>query len=451
MRLDKIIARSRLVELKSSDLKGALEELLAVSVAKFPDLKPEILLRNLLQREGTMTTYLGNGVSLPHVRVKMSRPYVLAVGRSKVGIRHDGGASDERIHFILMLIAGEKARSYLPVLASLARLFKEPEFIDSLLIAPDLDDLYLKLTAGLGGIAGRPVQAQQNRVNRLMLREAERVAKGAGCGALMVFGDTFVGGIEVGMIQPKLKTILVTRNPIEVGDDHSSFAETIQVRSFSKARLAQLRSAMLVGLTHGIISFNDRVCCIGGITGSNQFDTLVVVDVEREFQTLLTGHAELLPADVRPEVLERVIAVATELAVEGREGRPVGCLFVVGDTARVEKLVKPLVLNPFYGYKEEDRNILNPFMDETIKEFSLLDGAFIIRGDGVVLSAGSLLQATDSEHTLPSGLGSRHAAAAAITVASDCISIVVSSSTGQVNLFRRGVMLPLTERKIAPA
>ncbi|MCZ2155059.1 MAG: PTS sugar transporter subunit IIA, partial [Bryobacterales bacterium] len=221
MRLDKIIARSRLVELKSSDLKGALQELLDVSVAKFPDLKPEVLLRSLLQREGTMTTYLGNGVSLPHARVKMSRPYVLAVGRSKAGIRHDGGASDERIHFILMLIAGERARSYLPVLASLARLFKEPEFIDSLLIAPDLDDLYTKLIAGLGGIAGRPIQAQQNRVNRLMLREAERVARGAGCGALMVFGDTFVGGIEAGMIQPKLKTILVTRNPIEAGEDHS--------------------------------------------------------------------------------------------------------------------------------------------------------------------------------------------------------------------------------------
>ena len=450
MRLDKIIARSRLVELTSTDLKGALEELLAVSVSKFPDLKPEVLLRSLMHREGTMTTYLGNGVSLPHVRVKMSRPYVLAVGRSKVGIRHDGGASDERIHFILMLIAGENARSYLQVLASLARLLKEPEFIDSLLLAPDLDDLYAKLIAGLGGITARPVQAQQNRVNRLMLREAERVAKGASCGALMVFGDTFVGGIEAGMLQPKLKTILITRNLIEAGDDHHEFTETIQVRSFSKARLAQLRSAMLVGLTRGIISFNDRVCCIGGITGSNQFDTLVGGDVERGVQTPLTGHAELLPPDVKPEVLERIIAVATELAVEGREGRPVGCLFVLGDNTRVEKLIKPLVLNPFYGYKEEDRNILNPFMDETIKEFSSIDGAFIIRGDGVVLSAGSLLQATDSDHALPSGLGSRHAAAAAISVATDCISIVVSSSTGQVNLFRRGVMLPLTERRIAP-
>jgi DNA integrity scanning protein DisA with diadenylate cyclase activity/mannitol/fructose-specific phosphotransferase system IIA component (Ntr-type) len=448
VRLDRIIARSRLVELKSTDLKGALEELLAVSVEKFPDLRPEALLRSLLQRESTMTTYLGRGVSLPHVRVRMSRPYVVAIGRSRVGIRHDGVAGDERVHFIVMLLAGEKAGSYLQVLASLARLLKEPEFIDGLLLAADLDVLYDRLLAGFGGIAGRPLQAQQNRINRLMLREAERVTKGAGCRALMVFGDTFVGGIEARSLQTKLKTILVTRNVIDAGDDQNEFAETVQVRSFSNRRLAQLRSAVLVALTRGVISFNDRICCIGGITGSNQFDTVVVVDVEREFQTLLTGHADLLPPDVKPEVLERVIGVATELSVEGREGRPVGCLFVVGDTPRVERLIKPLVLNPFFGYKEEDRNILNPFMDETVKEFSSIDGAFIIRGDGVLLSAGSLVQATDVEHTLPSGLGSRHAAAAAISVATDCISIVVSSSSGQVTLFRRGEMLSLTDRAL---
>ena len=113
----------------------------------------------------------------------------------------------------------------------------------------------------------------------------------------------------------------------------------------------------------------------------------------------------------------------------------------------MEKLIKPLVLNPFYGYKEEDRNILNPFMDETVKEFSSIDGAFIIRGDGVVQSAGSLIQAIDTDHILPSGLGSRHAAASAISLAAQCIAIVVSSSTSQVMLFRRGVMLPLTEKR----
>ena len=445
MRLEKIIARSRIIDLHSTDLEGALEELLAVCVKQFPDLKPDSLLKGLLARESTMTTYLGLGVALPHVRVKMRRRYVLAIGRSRAGIKHDGALADERVRLIVMLIAGEKARDYLQVLASIARQVKEAPLVEGLIGAADLDALHEQLVGGFGGI--RPVQAQQNRINRLMMREAERVAKGAGCVALMVFGDTFVGGIEAGALQSKLKSILVTRNPVESSDGDGEFTEMIQVRSFSNQRMAQLRSAILVALTRGVIVFTDRVCCIGGMTGSNQFDTLIVVDIEREFQTLLTGQNDLLPHDVKPEVLERVIAVATELAVEGREGRPVGCLFVVGDNDRVATLTKPLVLNPFYGYKEEDRNILNPFMDETVKEFSSIDGAFVIRGDGVVESAGSLIQATDSDHALPSGLGSRHAAAAAISVAAHCISIVVSSSTGQVTLFRRGVMLPLTEKR----
>ena len=448
MRLDKVIVRSRVVDLRSQSLSGALAELLDVAIDKFPDLKREALLKGLLARESTMTTYLGMGVALPHVRVKMSRRYVLAIGRSTTGIRHDGGMQNERVHLIVMLIAGENARDYLQVLASIARQVREQELVDSLIQATDLDTFYERLVGGFGGI--RPVQAQQNRINRLMFREAERVARGAGCRALMVFGDTFIGGIESGALPSRLKTILVTRNPIEASEADAEFAETIQVRSFSNQRLAQLRSAILVALTRGVISASDRVCCIGGLMGSNQFDTLVVVDVEREFQTLLMGStADLLPEDVKPEVLERVIAVATELAVEGREGRPVGSLFVVGDTDKVLELTKPLVLNPFYGYKEEDRNILNPFMDETVKEFSSIDGAFIIRGDGVVESAGALVQAATYKFALPSGLGSRHAAAAAISVAAECIALVVSSSTGQVTLFRRGVMMPLSEKKMS--
>ena len=50
MRLDQIITRNRVVELSSLDLEGALRELLAVSVSKFPDLKPEPLLRGILAR-----------------------------------------------------------------------------------------------------------------------------------------------------------------------------------------------------------------------------------------------------------------------------------------------------------------------------------------------------------------------------------------------------------------
>ncbi len=449
MRLDKYISRARIADLGSADLEGALVELLNLTVERFPDLNKDTLLKGLLRRESTMTTYLGGGVAMPHVRLKMNRRYLLAVGRSHYGIRYDSAIESEPVHLVVMLLADEKTRDYLQLLAALAQLFKDPAFVESLLKAPDLDTLYDRLFAGFGGVAVKALPAAQTRLNRVVLKEAGRIAIGSGCTGLMVFGDVFTGRIRAPKVEGSLKTILVTRNLPEDESRPGRFDESVQVRSFSSQRLAQLRSAVLVGLTRGFITFKDRLCCIGGIAGSNQFDAIVIVDVEKEFSTLLSGHADLLPTDVKPEVLERVIAVATELAVEGREGRPVGCLFVVGDSEKVEKLTKPLVLNPFYGYKEEDRNILNPFMDETIKEFSSIDGAFVIGGDGVVQAAGALIQAADFNHSLPSGLGTRHAAAAAISVAADCIALVVSSSTGQVTLFRRGVMMPLTENKVS--
>ena len=52
------------------------------------------------------------------------------------------------------------------------------------------------------------------------------------------------------------------------------------------------------------------------------------------------------------------------------------------------QLSRQLVMNPFHGYPEEDRNILDPNLRETIREFSAIDGAFVIRDDGVVMAAG---------------------------------------------------------------
>jgi DNA integrity scanning protein DisA with diadenylate cyclase activity/mannitol/fructose-specific phosphotransferase system IIA component (Ntr-type) len=448
MRLDKFFSRSRVVELQGTTTDEALRELVKAVAGRSRDIDRDSLLRTLIDRENTMTTYLGNGVALPHARVPGLRRFVFAVGRSRAGIPYDGITEPAKAHLILLLVAGENTRDYLSVLSSVARLFRDRDFVEGLVDAPDLNAFFERLSGGIGGLSTRPAQVRQNRMNRLIFRSAEKIARGTHCSAIAVFADTLTSAPDPGLSFKSIRTILVTRNAAETGIDASKYHSVVQVRSFSKRRLAQLRSFVLVSMTRGLIQFNDRICCIGGVADSDQFDMVTVVDVQREFQTLLVDQTDFLPPDVKPEVFERVLGIAMELAVEGREGRPVGCLFVLGDTAKVEKMSKPLVLNPFYGYKEEDRNILNPFMDETVKEFSSLDGAFIIRGDGVLVSSGSLIYAPDYLHSLPSGLGSRHAAAAAVSLGSQCISIVVSSSTGQVTVFRRGVLLPILEKGI---
>ena len=153
------------------------------------------------------------------------------------------------------------------------------------------------------------------------------------------------------------------------------------------------------------------------------------------------------PSDISPEVLDRIIEVASELGNEGREGKPVGALFVIGDTDQVLPLTRQLILNPFKGYPKGDRNILSASLEETIKELASIDGAFIIRGDGLIESCGTYLKtASQEEYKLPQGLGARHHAAAAITSVTDSISVTVSESTGTVTVFRHGAIITEIEK-----
>jgi DNA integrity scanning protein DisA with diadenylate cyclase activity len=99
---------------------------------------------------------------------------------------------------------------------------------------------------------------------------------------------------------------------------------------------------------------------------------------------------------------------------------------------------RSLVLNPFQGHPEAVRNLLDPAVEETVKEFAALDGAFVVRDDGVVLAAGTLLLPSSPAPPLPGGLGTRHAAAAGITASTGALAVCVSQSTGSVTVFKSG-------------
>lgn len=138
-------------------------------------------------------------------------------------------------------------------------------------------------------------------------------------------------------------------------------------------------------------------------------------------------------------VVEAVLQLATDLAREGREKKKIGALFVIGDTERVMKHSRQVVLNPFAGHPPQDRNLLDQRAWETVKEFAQIDGAIVVRDDGVVEAAGRYIEVRDPTD-LPSGLGGRHLAAAAVTTETKAIAVTVSE-TGVLHLFRDGKSL----------
>jgi len=140
-------------------------------------------------------------------------------------------------------------------------------------------------------------------------------------------------------------------------------------------------------------------------------------------------------------VLEKILKIAQEIKSEGREGKMVGTMFLIGDISELSPYLKPLVLNPFYGYPEEMRDLLSVDLGETIKEYAQLDGAFIVSSKGIVESAGTYVDVNTAGVKKYYGWGTKHLTAAAITTHTKSIVVLVSESGNVIKIFKHGKLI----------
>jgi DNA integrity scanning protein DisA with diadenylate cyclase activity len=138
--------------------------------------------------------------------------------------------------------------------------------------------------------------------------------------------------------------------------------------------------------------------------------------------------------------LKQTVTLAVEIAREGREGRKIGTLFVVGDSDEVLKTSRPLILDPLYGHPGEAKHIADPEVRETLKELAQLDGAFVVSDEGTVLSAARYIDTVSDGLEVPLGLGSRHMAGASVSRRTNAVAVVVSESS-TVRVFDNGELI----------
>ena len=141
-----------------------------------------------------------------------------------------------------------------------------------------------------------------------------------------------------------------------------------------------------------------------------------------------------------PEVLESLIELAVAIAREGREGKRIGTLFMLGDENAVLARSRSLILDPLLGHPESARHITDLNLRGTIKELAQLDGGFVVSQAGIVLSACRYLDGIAAEVEVPLGLGSRHIAAANMSAVTKAVGIVVSESS-VVRIFCHGQLV----------
>ncbi len=215
----------------------------------------------------------------------------------------------------------------------------------------------------------------------------------------------------------------------------------VEVEASDVAIHERITLALIEAVANDHLRAGARVVVVYSGFEAETLDSLTVVRLGEHLERLTSRDLRALETSVPFETLKAVVDVAVEIGREGREGKAVGTLIVVGDVRNVLARSRTLGFDPFRGYRRKERNLRDPRVREAIKEIAQMDGAFVVARDGTVEAACRLIDAPNTGLTLPKGLGTRHWAAAAITNVTTALAVVVSQSTGTVRLFQKGEVI----------
>ncbi len=141
MKLIDILSKERIVPgLVSPDKKGVIQEL--VNVLSIEGVSPARLVQVLLEREKLGSTGIGDGVAIPHGKLREVNQMIASFGRSIKGLNFDS-LDGKPTHLFFLLVAPENSAGiHLKALARISRLFKDPQFRQTLMGAKDQEEIF---------------------------------------------------------------------------------------------------------------------------------------------------------------------------------------------------------------------------------------------------------------------------------------------------------------------
>jgi len=150
MNLKEFLSPECIVLLRSTTKADALGELATLAAEHGAGPDAESLLAALHKREEMMSTGIGQGLAVPHVRMKEVPKPMVAVGVSRVGLADYKSLDDQPVHIMLMILApAGQHETYVRLLAQAAEALKHEDRRAAIIAAEKPTAAYELLTGDL--------------------------------------------------------------------------------------------------------------------------------------------------------------------------------------------------------------------------------------------------------------------------------------------------------------
>ncbi len=280
-----------------------------------------------------------------------------------------------------------------------------------------------------------------NRQFAEFLELATRLAQTVEADALMVVLDGPTDWQKLKERASRIKLLVSADQADKLAGAREAGLDTVIVNLPDAPVFEMLTLALLEAVADDILMPGAAVIAVYSGFEANKIDSVSYIELDEHLGRLTARDLRQLETNVPLGTLKTVVDLAVDIGREGREGKPVGTLFVVGDTRKVLNYCHPAGFDPVRGHKRDERDLHDPRAREAVKEIAQLDGALIVTSDATVERACQIVDAPHANLTLSKGLGARHWAAAAISRATDAIAVVVSETNGTVRLFMNGEVM----------
>ncbi len=153
MELCDILSKDCIVACAKVASKRQLLQLFAEQASKIAGIDAQRIFETLMNREKLGSTGLGNGIAIPHGKIKGLEQVVAIFARIERPIDFDA-VDDQPVDLAVMLLAPEGAGAdHLKALARVARLLRTESLVEQLRATRENSHLYSLLTAPLEGSA----------------------------------------------------------------------------------------------------------------------------------------------------------------------------------------------------------------------------------------------------------------------------------------------------------